>query len=263
MDENDNIKNRIIGWLNKEGYPLEYKTANVFRQNGFHTFQGHYIIDYKKEIPREIDILVQCTIVKNNSIIGINYVVECKNIVEKPWLIFTDSSCHISTKACITQSIATKSMATTLERLAEDLDIQQLSIFQSPDKPGYNGKQAFGGEKDTVYSTLQSVISACYSIKENFDNSSYSNSFDFLLIPIIVVDGRLFETFYNVTAGKIDIEEKQQIRIHWKGSEAWRLHSTIDVITIESLPNYVNKLYQETIILMKKLEALFIQSQSV
>lgn len=145
--------------------------------------------------------------------------------------------------------------------LAGDKEIQNLSIFDTPRRPGFNGRQAFSSQNDLVYSTLQSIMSVCYSKKQDYEEGHKkpedSLSFGILLIPLIVIDGRLFETYFNDQTSDIDIKEKSHIRLHWKGSEAWHLHSTIDIITIDYLPVFVSKIYAETSYLLDKMAIIF------
>jgi hypothetical protein len=261
MNDINSIENKILEWLSKEGYPLEFKVANIFRANRFLTFQGQYVKDFKTDIPREIDVLAQVTSHVEKSFLRICYVVECKWTENKPWVIFTDQNSHIAPAACIAQSIATTTADAILWILASDKDVQELSIFRTPDRPGFNGRQAFGSQNDIVYSTLQSIMSSCYSKKRDYESyhkkPEDSLGFGVIFIPLIVIEGRLFETFYNKQTQKIDILEKDQIRLHWRGSEAWHLHSTIDIVTIESLPDYVNKLSLETDYLINKMAITF------
>ncbi len=261
MPENDNLENKILDWLSKEGYPLEFKVANIFKSGKFQTSQGTYVNDFKTNSPREIDVAAQRTVSIENSFLRVCYLVECKWTGNKPWIIFTDKSSRIAPAACISQTISTYLADSILWLLASDKEIQNLSIFETPIRPGFNGRQAFGNQNDVVYSTLQSITSACYSQKKFYEvytrnpDSVLSNGV--LLFPIIVIEGKLYETYYNNETEKIEIEERKQIRLHWKGSEAWKFHSTIDIVTIDELPNYVDKLSQETDFLMEKMKSTF------
>ncbi|MCJ7552365.1 MAG: hypothetical protein MUO34_00650 [Ignavibacteriaceae bacterium] len=261
MSENENIQNKILDWLSKEGYPLEFRVANIFRKFKFNTSQGNYVNDFKTNNPREIDVIAQHTTRVENSFLRISYLVECKWTGNKPWVIFTDEKSRIAPSACIAQCITSNVAVSILWLLANDKDVQKLSIFQTPQRPGFNGRQAFGSQNDLVFSTLQSIISASYSEKkfyESFVKSTedvFSNAV--LIIPIVVIDGKLYETFYNDKKEKIEIKERNQIRLHWRGSEAWHLHSTLDIITIDSLPDYVSKLSVETKVLLEKMVSTF------
>lgn len=261
MSEVDKIENKILEWLSKEGYPLEFQVANIFRKFGFPSFQGKYINDYKTNNPREIDVIAQHTTNVGDSFLRISYLVECKWTGNKPWVIFTDEFSHIAPSACIAQSITSNIADSIFWLLASDKEVQKLSIFKTPQRPGFNGRQAFSSQNDVVYSTLQSVISASYSRKQYYQkNSKISDESLFdgvLIIPIIVIDGKLFETYYDNDQNKIEIKEREQIRLHWRGSEAWNLHSTVDIVTISALTNYVEKLSKDSLFLLEKMVSTF------
>ena len=78
-----------------------------------------------------------------------------------------------------------------------------------------------------------------------------------MIIPIVVIEGKLFETYFDATKEEMVIKEQKKMRLHWKGSEAWNLHSTVDIVTIEELDNYVAKLNNETNILINKMTETF------
>ncbi len=183
------MEQKILEWLSKEGYPLEFQVANIFRATGFHTFQGQYVTDFKSSAPREIDVVTRTDANYEDSFIRINYLVECKWTANKPWVIFSDSNSSITPEACIAQSIGTKLAESILWLLASDKTTQKLSIFHTPDRPGFNGRQAFSSQNDLVYSTLQSIMSACYSKKLDYETYHLkpvdSLSLSVVIIPII------------------------------------------------------------------------------
>lgn len=78
MIDKNSIEYKILDWMSTEGYPLEFKTANIFRANHFNTFQGRYVNDFKTNIPREIDVIAQKTTDVGDSFLRISYVIECK-----------------------------------------------------------------------------------------------------------------------------------------------------------------------------------------
>ena len=55
MTQNENLEKNILDWLNNEGFPLEYRCANIFKKWEFSTFQGRYVNDYKTNTPKEIE----------------------------------------------------------------------------------------------------------------------------------------------------------------------------------------------------------------
>lgn len=261
-EEQENIEDKVLKWLNEEGYSLEFETAKTLTSYGFYTSQGQYISDYRTKNPREIDVVAKATKYIDKSFLRISHVVECKWTEGKPWVIFTDHSARIAPSACIAQSIATKLMASILWYLAGEKDIQSLNMFNTPSKPGFNGRQAFSSQMDLVYSSLQSVVSACYSKMKDYDQyhkkPQDSISYGVFLRPLIVIKGRLFEAYLNDRDGKMEVKEQNLIRLHWKGAEAWNLHSTIDIVTINHLKDYAQKLKEETDFLLEKAVNSFV-----
>jgi hypothetical protein len=255
MQEKKDLKSQVREWISKEGYPLEFKTANIFKQNLFAVRQGGYVKDFKTNTPRELDVIAECTFDNKNGLLRIQYVIECKWTGNKPWVIFSDRNSRISPGACIAQSIGSHAGEAVLWMIANSKEVQNLSIFHTPVRPGFNGRQAFSGQGDLVYSTLQSVMSACYSEKQFYDAHKTTLlskvGFAVIILPIIIIDGELFEAFSN-DEGEIEIEERRMMRLHWKGAEAWDFHSTIDVVTINHLPEYAKTLLNDTLALAQK-----------
>ena len=118
---------------------------------------------------KKLNVIAQRTVDVNDSFLRIMYLTECKWSADKPWVIFTDTNSKISPSACIAQSISSNIADSILWLLANDKEIQTLSLFKTPNRPGFNGKQAFSKQNDLVYTTLQSIISACYSEKKYYE----------------------------------------------------------------------------------------------
>lgn len=260
MQEEKDLKSKVKEWISKEGYPLEFKTANIFKRSMFSVHQGGYVKDFKTNTPRELDVVAERTYNVGGGFLRIQYIIECKWTGNKPWVIFSDRNSRITPGACIAQSIGSHAGEATLWMLADDEEIQDLSIFHTPFRPGFNGRQAFSNQSDLVYSTLQSVMSACYSEKKFYDSGNIAlqskTHFAVIILPIIVIDGELFEAFSN-EKGDIEIEERKMMRLHWKGAEAWEMHSTIDIVTINHLQEYTKILSNDTTILSKKAIEIF------
>ncbi|MGP1993559.1 hypothetical protein D9V96_016885 [Zobellia laminariae] len=256
-EKKSTIEESVLKWLNSEGYPLEFETARIFSMNKFSTRQGSYVSDFKTGLPKELDVVADVTKMSDGTMLRISHLVECKWTEDKPWVIFTDRSARIAESASIAQSIATDTMSTILWCLAADKDIKDLNMFSVPDRPGFNGRQAFNKSSDLIYSTLQSIISASFSKTKYYENDkTEKNPFKLAVFvrPLIVIKGRLFESFYNYEKKEVEIEEKKSTRLYWKGAEAWNLHSTVDIVTIDHLETYAKNLKKETDSLIEKMD---------
>jgi hypothetical protein len=68
-----------------------------------------------------------------------------------------------------------------------------------------------------------------------------------IVIPVIVVKGRLFEGRLNEASVRLMLDERGSSRLHWRGSDKWHLHTTVDVVTENELPRFVNARRDEAI----------------
>jgi hypothetical protein len=92
----DDLPNRVRGWLSREGYPFELRIGRQLRQERYHDIEhGRYYRDPETEKWREIDIvataLAEPYFVKGESqarppIMSVRLVVECKH-GDRPWVI--------------------------------------------------------------------------------------------------------------------------------------------------------------------------------
>ena len=51
------VRSKVSEWLAKQGFPLEFKAAEIYAKQGFDTDQGSYITDPKEGKLREIDVI--------------------------------------------------------------------------------------------------------------------------------------------------------------------------------------------------------------
>lgn len=259
--KNNKLERKLLTWINEEGHALKLKTANTFNNQGFRTLQGQYAQNHKTKKLRKIDVLALTHTYKDQALLKINHTIKCQRSVDKPWVIFTDQNASLSPIASVSGSISTKLMHSILCILARDKDIQNLALFKSPQRPGFGGSQAFNIETDLVDSTLKSVIYSAY-LQMKYLNKSYKKTKDALQIgvffrPLIVLEGQLFEAHYNNEKQQITLEEKQQLRLHWKGTKTWSINTLVDIVTIDYLEAYTKILMQESNYLLEKISALY------
>ena len=105
-DGSVNLHSKVIEWLNREGYPIEFAAASIFRRYKFRVFQGYYVRDIDSDAAREIDILASKTASSRDYLVRAYHVVECKWSQDKPWVIFTSANARIGHAACVAQTMA-------------------------------------------------------------------------------------------------------------------------------------------------------------
>ena len=76
-------------------------------------------------------------------IIRVEFIIECKWSKDKPWIVLTDEAAQISPPACVAQTYRSRAAEDIMSHLAQSQEVQRLSLFHTPERPGFSGRQAF------------------------------------------------------------------------------------------------------------------------
>jgi hypothetical protein len=237
---------RIREWLLTEGYPLEFRTALTFRKCGFSIRQGEFVKSSKESL-REVDVVAYATAAEH---LRVYQVVECKWSGDKPWVVFTSEHQRIAESACVNQTIGSLLGTAIAWILAGDPEIAKLELFASPVRPGFGGRQAFVRASDLFYNTIQSAVSKAKAIVDKYDEhvdlEKRIPRWGAIAFPVVVLQAGLFEAYMDRTTGDMAVEQARHLRIHWRGSEAWSHHATVDVVVEEYLQEFAQLRAHET-----------------
>ncbi len=262
VDEKGNsLEERVTNWLKTEGYPLEFEVAQTFRREGFSVLQGDYVEDSATNQVREIDVVASDTMdsdedAEHSKWVRIEYVVECKSSRDKPWVLF-GSDLRMAPPACVAQTMGSRSGQGIVHARAHDDTLQRLETFAAPKRSAFGGRQAFSKGRDAFYDASQGVVSRAVALANKFDRrnrllSDYLES-SLIVLPIIVVDGDLFQAVYDTDCRDMKISPVEEMRLHWRGAESWRLHATIDVVSLPALPQFVKRRAAEVGTILKTM----------
>lgn len=233
---------RVTVWVKSEGYPTEFRTANTFRKHGFHAQQGYYVDTEKQDAKREIDVLADATVDTGFGFLRVSYVVECKWSNEKPWIIFTSPSNRKSPSAIIAQTISSELGSAVMWVVAGNERITSLKMFSTPDRGGFGGRQSFSKGADHFYSSIQSVVGNSISYADWYNRHRVKREMPtscVLVFPVIVVEGDLFECYFENDASDVSLTQVDHIRCHWRGSSARSFSSTVDVVALRYLDRFL------------------------
>lgn len=236
-DDRHTLPAKVLKWINEEGYPLEYFAANTFSRMGFSTDQGDFTHSASGE-PREIDVAAWITRdVPSGGFVRVYNVVECKWSRHKPWVVFTSPSTRKMPSAIIAQTIGSNAAQATMWANAGNSTLKGLELFSSPESGGFGGRQALSSGQDKFFDCLRSVTAGTVATATGY-NREIGNAFPEACVaafPVIVVDGDLFETHYDSIADRLDLQPRQHVRCHWRGSGHSQLSMTIDIVTKDGL----------------------------
>jgi hypothetical protein len=101
-------------------------------------------------------------------------------------------------------------------------------------------------KQDLFYRAIQALISNSVAEATSYDTSKAQMGevpgAGCLAFPIIVVDGNLFEAYYDFEKDDVILTEVKQIRVLWRGSTAHsRLITPVDVVTLAGVDEFARK----------------------
>lgn len=241
------LKSKVESWLSKQGFPLEFRVANVFQSHGFSVRQGDYVQSEASEKPREIDVVADWTFRSEYGFVRLSHVVECKWSKGSPWVVFTSTGGHMASSACIAQTISSYCGNALLWIAAGNEKLHELEVFHAPAMPGFGGRRTLS-DKDDFYSAVQGVVTKATLLAGSHDafdqrcnNLSKSANAATIACPLVVIDGPLFTAEWDKINEKLVLNETKSTRIHWRGSDTWNLRATVDIVTVDYLDEFLAK----------------------
>lgn len=256
-EDKRSLTEQVEEWIQKEGYPLEFYTADVFARAGFEICQSLYVPDISEgsNKRREIDVCAMVEKAVNTPPVTITFAVECKWSNKKPWIVFSSRRNNLNPQTYITQSIGSFLGYSALCQLASDTDVQQLSTFRGCERSGFSMRQAFSGDFDICYSSLQSIVSGAAGLAKVYDEQGLLGKRVAIVFPVIVIDGALYETYYDQTKEAVVSQGITHTQVHWRGSNTKNGITTVDIVTKKHLEEFAKIRMSETKVLIDKLIA--------
>ncbi len=251
---NDNLKQKIVEWLDNQGYPLEIEVARVFESNRFSVSVSDIYEDFESGDDREIDVRASTfSSFKFNPVLRVHWEIECKLSKDKPWIIFlSDILAQTDSHRVPFGLIASDEYGGKLTNKYFDQSFQsrinELEIL-NPSKSGHSLTQALTSGQDVSYKAMQSCIKASFDFvlktpKPGADTSASkkinSRIFWSIAFPVIVIDGKLFE-YSKDQNDQFLLEEIGYGCVEWKGNNPLNARPYVYVVTKDALGDFVKK----------------------
>ena len=230
------MTDKIKEWLEKQGYPLEMKVAKELNNQGFESFQSHYYKDPETEKQREIDVVANYRTTNGLNVVNFQFIIECKNNQDKPWIAFSSEENSISRKSYIAQRPCGRIGSKYLEHLSQVADLKTNQLFNLPSSFAYNITQAFETSSDRVYTALMSVVNAIKYRRERINSEIAYDNFCEIYLPTIVIGGKLFDSFLNRNNENC-VEEIDHKYLLWRNKVLDVPNVIIEVTTFDSFKN--------------------------
>jgi hypothetical protein len=236
MNEPKEIKKKINDWLKDQGYPLEMSVASALRSCGFDVLQSSYYSDPENENAREIDVVASWP--EATGCIDISFVIECKVSKKKPWLLFSTKDTLKGVSRLFAYCIHSGSAHSTLiNKIGKGESFQDLPWMKKEGRTAYGITQAFTTGDDLTFKAATGVLKAAIARKNELSKRSWK-PFVFVF-PIIIVDGLLFECFFN-NEGEVSIENLEKSFFFFPWHIADDVGTCVHILSYGGLEKFIN-----------------------
>lgn len=192
---------RVRSDLDKQGYPLEMRTARAFEKLGWRVELGRLYTDSSTGKQRDIDVVASKSAEKDReALVTVEFVVECKQSRDKPWVGFASP---VSTdRFFMFDSVVTGELsARTLDALIASSDSS--GEFFKPSGLVWHGiSRAFGDSKDgdptAPYAAVRGAVSASAALAAEAEERiekliDAKFAWPTITVPLVVVDGPMVQ----------------------------------------------------------------------
>jgi len=240
-----NLEGKISDWLKTQGYPLEMKVASALREKEFFVSQSAYYADPETNTSREIDIIAT----KGDDIgfLEVALVIECKTSLDKPWVLFTSERHEEGRNKYFTFAILSEMARKKLvERSWANRALKEdtpLNWFNKPPRTAFGVTAAFSSGEDPAYKAVVGALKASIDWSRSKDEIS-SRTLQFVF-PVVVFEGRLFESFLDANGQTITQEvEEGFITNHRSINGAYC--SSVHIVIAKKLQDFCTEAFELT-----------------
>jgi hypothetical protein len=254
-DPNLEFVEKIKADLKKSGFPLEAHILNICstKNTGRMPSLKYEYLDKVREIDlfafyETIDLAPpKQSILQHTST---NLIIECKKSESKPW-VFLSSPAYSFDKVLsslkyfsdLDRHFAPRGLPPLLAQIYPKIKkshcvdaslprcFSYYEAFKGPDKPS------------EIYAAVESVTNyLSYRYQSRVNRVEEAGTFSEFYVPIVVLEGRLFEASINGTA--VDLRERSHLQLRTWRSEAHNDLFVIDIVTRDKFQEFFDDLEQ-------------------
>ena len=245
----------VRDWLNEEGFPFEMRVTKTFISRGFGAVQGEYYIDPDSGKPREMDVIASLAPLSGSEDFSIllQFIVECKVIRDKQWVLFTGANSFQQPVIAIPSEYQQPGGILCSNLLSIET-LPSPGFFKGPSRTAYSITTAHQNNDDRAYKAISNVRRASRNAK--FHSGPFSAILKKhniqIMVPLAVIDGLLFRAFLDGT-GELVVENIQSGRLSLKYGDP-NEEAVIDIVKYDYLNTYLDQVKTETKIVFDECE---------
>lgn len=252
-DSKKPLDQKVLEWLEKQGYPLEMAVAKAFQDAGMHVDQSVYYRDPETDTPREIDVVAgwEDGEFADYFMFSCQFCIECKKS-KYPWVVFSATS-RVQSNLFFRSWICS--------RIGKDVQAY-LPAQAGSDHPFYKWGRQFGtgvttalrpgdqSNSDAPYKALMGATKAAFAFAEQSDSRKWEGRaqpsgrvlFGAMAQPVVVLDGKLLEARLD-ESGEIKVNEVDEsiVLFRYPFSTDTANGVAVRIITIEKLDDFASR----------------------
>jgi hypothetical protein len=245
----DDLKQKVRKWLEKHGGPVELQTARAFQDADFSISQGFHFVDHATGKTRECDLLAHRHESSGGSpsvTIHVDFLIECKRSTD-PWVAFSvhdhelNQDSKLAPHTWIMDDLARRHLAHIISSRWSD----NPNIYDDRPTAYSISLVKFKNSQGAPFTAANQLLDAVYSRMKRMAEDGLPNSLR-ILIPVIVLDGKLFE--YFLCGDEEMLEDRDEVTLllrdrtlSFTGRERVQGFARIRIVTLETLPSFATR----------------------
>ena len=214
----DDIKSQLEREIDKTGFPLELRIADLLKNSGYEVNHSVYYVDKDEGKGREVDIVAHRSQFrkKRNArwFVIHNLAIECKKS-DKPWVVFSSTARGDDDQNLFIVDVPYGTGISEWDESSWDIfdEIEKVHPMLKHERQGRNYFVPFSHSEnsETIFKALTTSVKAAIAIEERL--TPYSDDRLQFNYPIVVLQGKLFEAYLE--DGDINIHEVDRIPINF------------------------------------------------
>lgn len=235
----DDLYDRILLEINKTGFPLELRTAEVLKSRGYSVAHSLFYIDEDEGKPREVDLraLKMHEIKLDNRTFIVRHwlLVECKKTADKHWVFFGSEKGVYDPDHYLVPNTPDLGRFIHYTDYAKIKEVHPFNNYPVRCRSYFEiGKNNQSNEM--IYKALTTATKASiYTMKKHGD-ATYDISFYY---PIVVYDGRLFQAVIENDDTKLDEVDSVLVSFLYEPTSYKSVEFAIPVLKLKELDKFL------------------------
>lgn len=237
----DELVTKVQAWLNKQGYPLEFRSALALRNAGLDITMGSYFKSGSGQ-PREVDILCDMSFPNDEErrVRKMRLLVECK-YSKYPIVLPSFLAQHGGALNFMSIPRTASLRDAPIDLLQYEKSLLDTFIF-SPAVPHAHGIVSAFRENprntDAAFNAVRKACSIAWDHVAELDASPVSNKVEFAVFPVVILDAPMFLATLDTRTGDVAARPIDIARVSWGAGSRDSIATIVSAAHVEKFAEW-------------------------